>query len=326
MLIRTMLLLLLLLGGCTRMRFVVEAVPAEDELTETEVLRDEGAGRSGPKVVLIDVTGLIVDAERPGLLRRGENPVSRFTEALRKAHDDHRVRGVVVRINSPGGGVTASDVMYRELLRFKEKTGKPVVVLMADVAASGGYYLACAGDEIVAHPTTVTGSIGVVIQTFNFSEGMRKIGIKADAITSGSNKAMGSPFEPMPPEHRALLQGLVDEFYDGFIEVVVQSRPQLSSADREWIEDGRVITGRRAVEVGVVDRLGDLQVAFEAAKARAGVVRARLVKYHRPLEYVGSAYGTAPAAGTQVNLLQLNLGSLDLDQPGFYYLWDPLMW
>jgi protease-4 len=321
-----MLLLLLLLGGCTRMRFVVEAVPAEDELTETEVLRDEGAGRSGPKVVLIDVTGLIVDAERPGLLRRGENPVSRFTEALRKAHDDHRVRGVVVRINSPGGGVTASDVMYRELLRFKEKTGKPVVVLMADVAASGGYYLACAGDEIVAHPTTVTGSIGVVIQTFNFSEGMRKIGIKADAITSGSNKAMGSPFEPMPPEHRALLQGLVDEFYDGFIEVVVQSRPQLSSADREWIEDGRVITGRRAVEVGVVDRLGDLQVAFEAAKARAGVVRARLVKYHRPLEYVGSAYGTAPAAGTQVNLLQLNLGSLDFDQPGFYYLWDPLMW
>jgi protease-4 len=326
MLIRTMLLVLLVAGGCTRMRFVVEAVPAEDELTETEVLRDEGARRSGPKIVLIDVTGLIVDARRPGVLQRGENPVARFTEALHKAADDRRVRSVVVRINSPGGGVTACDVLYRELLRFKEKTGRPVVILMGDVAASGGYYLACAGDEIIAHPTSVTGSIGVIIQTFNFSEGMRKIGIRADAITSGPNKAMGSPFEPMPPEHRALLQGLVDEFYDGFIEVVVESRPQLSSADLEWIEDGRVITGRRAAEVGAVDRLGDLQVAFDAAKARAGVARARLVKYHRPLDYVGSAYGTAPAAGTQVNLLQLNLAGLDLDQPGFYYLWDPLVW
>jgi protease-4 len=326
MLIRTMLLVLLLAGGCTRMRFVVEAVPAEDELTETEVLRDEGAKRSDPKIVLIDVTGLIVDAQRPGLLRRGENPVARFTEALHKAADDHRVRGVVVRINSPGGGVTACDVLYRELLRFKEKTARPVVILMGDVAASGGYYLACGGDEIIAHPTSITGSIGVIIQTFNFSEGMRKIGIRADAITSGPNKAMGSPFEPMPPEHRALLQGLVDEFYDGFIEVVTERRPRLSSADLEWIEDGRVITGRRAVEVGAVDRLGDLQVAFEAAKARAGVARARLVKYHRPLEYVGSAYGTGPAAGTQVNLLQMNLAGLDLDRPGFYYLWDPLVW
>ncbi|MHC4127964.1 MAG: signal peptide peptidase SppA [Planctomycetota bacterium] len=326
MLIRTMLLVLLLAGGCTRMRFVVEAVPAEDEMTETEVLRDEGAKRSDPKIVLIDVTGLIVDAQRPGLLRRGENPVARFTEALHKAADDHRVRSVVVRINSPGGGVTACDVLYRELLRFKEKTGRPVVILMGDVAASGGYYLACAGDEIIAHPTSITGSIGVIIQTFNFSEGMRKIGIRADAITSGPNKAMGSPFEPMPPEHRALLQGLVDEFYDGFIEVVTERRPQLSSADLEWIEDGRVITGRRAVEVGAVDRLGDLQVAFDAAKAKAGVARARLVKYHRPLEYVGSAYGTGPATGTQVNLLQLNLAGLDLDQPGFYYLWDPLVW
>jgi protease-4 len=326
MLIRSLLVLLLLAGGCTRMRFVVEAVPAEDELTETEVLRDERAGGSAAKIALIDVTGLIIDSRRPGLLRRDENPVSRFTESLRKAADDKRVRGVIVRINSPGGGVTACDVLYREVLRFKEETGRPVVILMADVAASGGYYLACAGDEVVAHPTTVTGSIGVIIQTFNFSEGMRKIGIKADAITSGSNKAMGSPFEPMPPEHRALLQGLVDEFYDGFMEVVVERRPQLSAEDLKWIADGRVITGRRAAEVGVVDRLGDLQVAFDRAKARAGVARARLVKYHRPLEYVGSAYGTGPAAGTQVNLLQLNLAGLDLDQPGFYYLWDPLVW
>jgi protease-4 len=130
----------------------------------------------------------------------------------------------------------------------------------------------------------------------------------------------------MPPEHRALLQGIVDEFYAGFIEVVAESRPGISPADLEWIEDGRVITGRRAAQVGVVDRLGDLQVAFDAAKTRANVDRARLVKYHRPIEYVGSAYSSGPAAGTQVNLLQMNLAGMDLDQPGFYYLWDPLVW
>ncbi|MHC4446976.1 MAG: signal peptide peptidase SppA [Planctomycetota bacterium] len=312
-----------LASGCTRMRLVIDTVPAEDKLTETVVMEDRGTGWSASKVAMVEVTGMIIDAERPGLLAPGENPVGRFVEALRRAEKDGAVKALLVRLNSPGGSVTASDIAYRELERFKERCGKPVVILMGDVAASGAYYLACAGDEVVAYPTTVTGSIGVVIQTFNFSEGMRRIGIKADAITSGSNKAAGSPFEPMPPEHRALLQGLVDEFYENFLAVVRESRPGLSPADLEWITDGRVVSGRRAVEAGLVDRLGDLGTAFEAAKERAGISRARLVKYHRPLEYVGSAYARPAPANPQINLLQLNLEGLGLNQPGFYYLWDP---
>lgn len=318
----------LALSGCSRMRFVVDAVPAEDELTETEVMRDEGARTSGPKVVLIDLSGMIIDARRPGLVVQGENPVARFSEALEKATGDTRVKAVIVRINSPGGTVTASDLIYRDIQYFKQKTHKPVIVLMSGLAASGGYYVACAGDEIIAHPTTITGSIGVIIQTFNFAEGMRKIGIKADAITSGPNKDMGSPFEPMSAEHRALLQGLVDEFYDDFVGVVVASRPQLPPESLEWITDGRVVTGRRAAEVGLVDRLGDLRVAFDAAKTRASLTSARLVKYHRPLEHVGSPYARAPSveSGTQLNLLQLNLTDKRFEHPGFYYLWDPLGW
>jgi protease-4 len=312
-----------LASGCTRMRLVIDTVPAEDKLTETVVMEDRGTGWSASKVAMVEVTGMIIDAERPGLLAPGENPVGRFVEALRRAEKDGAVKALLVRLNSPGGSVTASDIAYRELERFKERCGKPVVILMGEVAASGAYYLACAGDEVVAYPTTVTGSIGVVIQTFNFSEGMRRIGIKADAITSGSNKAAGSPFEPMPPEHRALLQGLVDEFYENFLAVVRESRPGLSPADLEWITDGRVVSGRRAVEAGLVDRLGDLGTAFEAAKERAGISRARLVKYHRPLEYVGSAYARPAPANPQINLLQLNLDGLGLSQPGFYYLWDP---
>ena len=314
------------LSGCGGVRLLIDVVPAVDELTETIVLEDPGADSSA-KIALIQITGMIADADRPGLITKGENPVSRLVESLRKAAKDSKIKAIVLRINSPGGTVTASDVVYREIQHFKRTTKKPVVVLMSDLATSGGYYIACAGDEIIAHPTTITGSIGVIIQTFNFSEGMRRIGIKADAITSGPNKAAGSPFEPMPPEHRALLQGLVDEFYDNFVAIVTESRPNLSPADLEWITDGRVVTGRRAAEVGLIDSTGDLRDAFEAAKRRAGLTAAKLVKYHRPLEYVGSAYARSPAANPQINLLQLNLNAVPLlEQGGFYYLWDPAAW
>ena len=314
------------LSGCGGMRLVIDVVPAVDGLTETVVLEDPGAA-SSDKIALIQITGMIADADRPGLLTKGENPVSRLVESLHKAAKDSKIKAIVLRINSPGGTVTASDVVYREIQHFKRTTKKPVVVLMSDLATSGGYYIACAGDEIIAHPTTITGSIGVIIQTFNFSEGMRRIGIKADAITSGPNKAAGSPFEPMPAEHRALLQGLVDEFYANFVAIVTESRPNLSPADLKWITDGRVVTGRRAAEVGLIDSTGDLRDAFDAAKRRAGLTAAKLVKYHRPLEYVGSAYARSPAANPQINLLQLNLNAGPLlEQSGFYYLWDPAAW
>ncbi len=320
------------LSGCSGVRFVIDAVPAEDSLAETEVLADDGVSSwGGAKIALIDVRGLIMDGRRPGLLADGENPVAAFVESLQKAGDDSNVKAVVLRINSPGGTVTASDVMYREVNYFKARTGKPVVVLMGDIAASGGYYLACAGDEVIAHPTTITGSIGVIIQTINFSEGMRRIGITADSITSGPNKAVGSPLEPMPAEHRELLQGLVNEFYGNFRGIVTTARPGISESDIGWVTDGRVVTGQRAVEVGLVDSTGDLHDAFAAAKARAGVKSARLMKYHRPLEYVGSAYATSPVGATsssaEINLLQVNLGAHPtLGSTGFYYLWDPAAW
>lgn len=323
-------LICLTLTGCTRLRFIVDAVPSGDAMTETIVLDDRPRGWSVPKVAMIEVTGLIADAKRSGLLQQGFNPVGEFLEALQRAERDQAVRAVIIRINSPGGTVTASDVMHRELLGFRERSGKPAIIFMSDVAASGGYYLACAGDEIIAHPTTITGSIGVVIQTFNVHEGLRRIGIRAEAITSGPNKAAGSPFEPpMSPAQRALFQGLVDEFYDNFVTLVRSRRPSLSMDHLEEVTDGRVVTGRRALEVGLIDELGDLRTAFNAAKRRMGVETARLVKYHRPLDYVGSAYSrvlgdASGGVSGQINLLQLNLGDLgSLNQPGFYYLWDP---
>lgn len=316
-------------GGCSRLRFIVDAVPAGDELTETTVLRDERRGfgfGSGFKVALIDVSGLLADARRRDFLGRGENPVDLFTESLRRAAADGKVRAVILRIDSPGGTVSASEIMYRELVHFREETGKPVIVLMSAVAASGGYYLACGGDEIIAHPSTITGSIGVLLQTINVSEGMRRIGIRADAITSGPNKTVGSPFEPMPPEHRALLQGVVDEFYASFIAVVTEARPGIAADDLRRVTDGRVVTGARAVAVGLVDSLGDVRDAFARAKERAGISSARVVKYHRPLDHVGSVYAYAPIPSPQINLFQLNVDAFPSGGAGFYYLWDPTVW
>jgi len=326
------------LSACTGVRLVIDAVPASDELAETEVQVDPGASTSGgSKVALIDLNGLIINASRQSLLSNRENPVGRFAESFQKAATDSNVKAVILRINSPGGAVTASDIMYREVMRFREQTRKPVVILMADVAASGGYYVACAGDRIIAHPTTVTGSIGVIIQTVNVADGLNRIGVRAESITSGPNKNMGTPFEPMTPEHRALLQGLVDEFYGNFKSIVTSNRPELDEEELAWVTDGRVITGTKAAEVGLVDAVGDLHDAFAAAKQLANIQSARLVKYHRPLEFVGSAFASTPAGSpmadlpgtgaTQINLLQLNIDGAGLaEQPGFYYLWDPAAW
>ncbi|MEM9419551.1 MAG: signal peptide peptidase SppA [Planctomycetota bacterium] len=322
-------LLALSLVGCGPMTFVVGVTPGDQKLESTVVQAADGWTRD--RVAVIDVSGMIMNAQTPGLLSPGENPVSTFREKLDTAATDGRVKAVILRLNTPGGAVTASDAMYRDVLRFKEQTGKPVVVMMMDVAASGGYYLACAGDEIVAYPTTVTGSIGVIIQTVSLQPALSRIGISTEALTSGPNKDAGSPFGEMTDEHRAVLQGIVDEFYARFTEVVRASRPEIPADRFAEVTDGRVVSGDRALEVGLVDRLGDLDDAFGRAKALAGVSDANLVVYHRSLEYVGSPYASTPggmpqAGGSQINLLQLNLdGTLGgmASPSGFYYLWRP---
>jgi protease-4 len=327
------LLVLFMLGlaastGCAGLRFVVDLVPADDTLGETIVLEDDNArGWSVSKVALIDVTGVIADAERPGFLG-GENPVSAFAEALKRAQDDRSVKAVIIRLNSPGGAVTATDVMYREVVHFRETTGKPVIMLMGDVAASGAMYLACAGDHIIAHPTTVTGSIGVIMQLFDVSDGLRRIGVRSNAITSGPNKSMGSPFNEMDESHRELFQSMVNEFYARFQDIVRTNRPAISDSALTWVTDGRVVSGTRAAEIGLVDETGDLRTAFARAKERAELHAARIVKYHRSLDYVGSPYSSSPMGAPNVN--QVNFVNLNLDMPsnpaGFQYIWDPLAW
>src|SRR5438445_4336680 len=219
------------------------------------------------KIAVIDIDGMILNARSSGLLGSGENPMSIFRERLDAAADDPHVKAVVLRINSPGGAVTASDVMYQDVVSFRRDTHKPVVACMMDVAASGAYYIAMGCDRVYAHPTTVTGSIGVIMSLYNASGLFTKLGVTTDPIKSGPNKDIGNPGRPMTDEERAILQGIVDGFYGQFVHVVAQGR-QLPEDQVRKLADGRVYTGVDAKNAGLVDELGYLEDAIQGAMAQ----------------------------------------------------------
>lgn len=320
-------------GACTPVSVTFTFGARDGELRET-VVHDDGRGARTNKVALIDVRGVLIDSPRPGLLGEGPNPVDELVSRLCKAERDGRVKAVILRINSPGGSVTASDTMYREIRRFAAQSGKPVVVSVGEVCASGGYYIALAADEIIVQPTSITGSIGVIVPTINVSEGLRRIGVVARAVRSGDQKDLANPLEPMREEHYAVLQALVDEYYESFVSLVKDRRPGLARSELGRVTDGRVITGAEAVRVGLADAEGDVIDAFEAAKRLAGVELARMVKYHSASRRPRTPYAAAhapdhahptDAAGVEINLLRLDLADplTALGGGNAYYLWMP---
>lgn len=327
----------LFLSACTPLTVSFELFGREKKLTETVVDEDD---RAVWKVAVIDIDGLIYDANLPALLAKGGNPADEIVARLNMAADDPGVKAVILRVNSPGGSVTGSDVVYSEIMRFKEKTGKPVVVSMSEVAASGGYYVSLAGDKIIAYPTTITGSIGVIIPTINFSNGLNRIGIVARSVKSGPNKDLANSLEPMRESQYAILQNLVDEFYANFKAKVKERRPNADMTRFDQATDGRIFSGREGVSLGLVDSLGGIHDAFDEAKILANIPSAKMVKYRpegaiRPRSPYASANEpmvapqmTQPggtSGGTEINLLQINAqGLYPASGPApsaVYYLW-----
>jgi len=309
-------------GGCHRnMGLLLRPVVLDDELKETVIRADPGLFVSD-KIVVVDVDGLLFNRRDSGMFGSGENPVSLFVEKLDKAAGDSNVKAVVLRINSPGGGVTASDIMHRRLKKFRDKRKVPVVAVIEDVGASGAYYLASAADTILAHPTSVTGSIGVIVQTISLAGTMEKLGIDAHAVTSGTHKDMGSPLKPLDEADRKIIQALVDEFYNRFVDTVAAGRETLSRDKVAALADGRVYSGRQALELGLVDRLADVDEAIDLAKETCGSKAVKVVMYHRGLGYPANAYSGAPLGSPQINLLNISVPHLmDLMRPQFLYLW-----
>jgi len=281
-------------------------------------------GQGDAKILLLDVTGIISEEKGRALgLRQETSMVDEFREALKKARQDRKIAGLVVRINSPGGTVTASDILRHEILEYKKKTGVRVVACMMDVAASGGYYVATAADEIVAHPTTITGSIGVIAMKFNVQGLFGKIGVEAEAIKSGDKKDLLSPFRPATEDEKKIVQAVIDQLHARFVDVIAEGRKPLSREAVVRLADGRIYTAAQALELGLVDRVGYLDGAIEGLKGSLDLKNASVVVYHRQGSYKGSIYSEAGGTTTVVNILPQDLESLLPRGMQFMYLWAP---
>ena len=309
---------LVALSGCSlvTLDFQPKIRPLREETVE---------GKGASKIVLLDLSGML--AEDVPSFSIGTPPprvplLARVREELRKAEDDERVKALIVRINSPGGTITASDILYHELLAFKTRKKVPVIAAIMDVGASGGYYAALAADTIVVNPTTITGSIGVVMVTVNAQGLLEKIGVTPLAIKSGPMKDAGSPFRSLTDAERAVFQSIIDDMYGRFVGLIVRSRKIPEDRVRAFA-DGRVYTADEALKLGLVDRIAYLEDVVALAKERAGLAEAKVVMYHRPKEYRANIYSGTPSASTAENTLAQFAAALGGGGPRFLYLWWP---
>lgn len=320
------------LAGCGTPSFLITPVANSNTLEEQVI--HTGKGWSPSKVAIIPVEGMLANVRTGGLLQATENPLSLFTQELERAANDPAVKAVVLRVNSPGGTVTTSDAMYDLIKRFKAKSHKVVVASAQEVDASGAYYVSCAADRIVAQPTSLVGSIGVIFETMQFEGTLDKLGITAGSIKSGSLKDMGSPFRAMKPEERAVMQGMVEEYFTRFVGIVSRNRPVREEpvADLATYEQseyggtysGRVYSGERAMALGLVDQLGLLEDAIALAKKMANASDASVVMYSRPYGYGGSIYASNSVQPPRADTMKLELpGATQFLPAGFYYLWTP---
>jgi protease-4 len=254
----------------------------------------------GKKVGVIEVTGVIAASKD-------------IIEQLIDFRDDDTVKAIVLRVDSPGGGVGPSQEIYEEVRKTLDV--KPVVVSMGSVAASGGYYIAVPARRILANPGSITGSIGVIMEFTNFQELLQKIGLRSDVVKSGEHKDIGSPIRPMTESDRKILQTMIDDVHSQFIDAVAEGRKMDPDIVRA-LADGRIFTGRQAMAAGLVDELGNLQDAIDAAAELAGIEGKPKVVYP-PEEKSGILDYLV-----QETISQLRHGLQGQGSPGLRYIWS----
>lgn len=273
----------------------------------------------GPKVAHIDLEGVITGVADFGFGGSGLSMVDQIKEELKEALENDDVKAIVLRVNSPGGEVTASDTIYEAIRQANEK--KPVVVYMDSVAASGGYYAACGGTEIMANETTMTGSIGVIISALNYRELFGKVGLDFQVFKSGEFKDLLSGSREMSPAESALIQDMVMETYDKFVGIVSEARGIPVDRLRNGIADGRIFSGAKAKEAGLVDATGYIEDAYDRARELGKAPEAEVLKIHTQptlLESL-SMMKSGAAAGNRVEI-DVSDRLLPRLQPGMVYL------
>ena len=300
---------------------LILAVEAGGPSASSAVYEEEYVSGEGPtKIAVVPVEGEIASADSTVAGTQPTATPEGLVDALQQAKDDESVAAVVLEVNSPGGGVTASDEMHQSILDFKRSSGKPVIVSMGDTAASGGYYISTAADKIVANETTLTGSLGVFIPLLNFSEAAQKYGVTQEYIKSGKFKTMGSSWKDLTPEERKIFQSIVSEEYDRFVQVIVEGRGLPEERVRE-IADGRIYSGEQAKELGLVDSFGSLDEAAEISRNLANVEEATVVRYVQSPTFVETLLARLAPPEPESSRIMDETG-LDLETKP-YYLYLP---
>jgi len=313
-------LLVLLFNSCAAPRISLFT----DDTTPLKEFTLQGKGKG--KILVIPIKGEISSSTSKGLIFTKPSMIQEVISQLKLAEKDSEIKAVILKIDSPGGTVTASDILYHEIAAFKNRTGVKLVVVMMDVAASGGYYIALPADFILAHPTTITGSIGVIFMQPKVNNLMEKIGVGLDINKSGKNKDMGSPFRNTTDEERKIFQNLTDELGKRFINLVSIHR-KLDKNRLAEISIARIYLAPKALELGLIDKIGYLEDAISKTRKLAGLSQdARIVIYRRTEYPNDNLYNTSVdrQGGQGLALIDLNLpGSMTPLNTGFYYIWMP---
>ncbi len=282
---------------------------------------------SSDEIAVIRVNGVISEYDSTdGMFGYVENPVNAVRNRLNIIREDKNIRGVLLLIDSPGGSVTASDVLYNTILNFRAQSGIPVVSFIKQMAASGGYYIASASDEIVAYPTALTGSIGVIMYNFNFKGLMDKYGIEYVAVKSSKHKDSMSPFKEVDREEIAWNQNIVDRLLDRFIDAVAEGRKGLTREQVEKLADGRLYLAEDARALGLIDQVGYMQDAVKILSKLAGIATPAIVEFTRGrglLEKLGQfSYNVKMPHILTGLFLRDTIHSTATKSPAFYYILD----
>ena len=279
-------------------------------------------GTSFNRIVVLEVNGVIQDvAGASSLLQSPTYHHRQFLQMLDQAGEDDSVKGIVIRVNSPGGGVVESAEVHDKIIELKETTKKPVFVSMGSVAASGGYYISATADKIYANPATMTGSLGVIMQSLNYSELADELGIHFETIKSGPYKDIGSPERPMSDEERKILQSMVDHAYQQFVDVIANGR-NLDETRVKEIADGRIYDGIQAKELGLIDELGNLDETIAAMKKHIGDDQASVIKYEPSFGIQSFLQMTAEKMfGTEIDLFGIKQLIHQSNSPRLMYLY-----
>ena len=275
------------------------------------------------KILLLDISGVIGTSMSQGIFDREGDVLSQVYYRLKMAAEDKMVKGIILRLDTPGGEVTASDIIYHEILNFKQRTGIPVVALMMGLAASGGYYIASACDYLMAHPSTLTGSIGVISLFPNLEGLFEKVGVQVQVIKSGELKDSGSVFRQMKPEERDVFQKIIEEYHQNFQDVVYEARKDhLSMEELEKITDGRVMTASQALEARLIDEIGYFDLALKTILDFASLQEAKVVSYTYFPNRKTNIYATNLKSESPLESISFREVFQSL-KSGFYYLWHP---